>query len=47
MWLAWSLRATHPGPRWIRERLVPAWIWIGLAVLCGMAIHWIVRRFRR
>lgn len=47
MWLAWTLRATSPGPAWIREFLVPAWVTIGLLVLAGLAVRWLVRRLRR
>jgi hypothetical protein len=47
MWLAWTLRASHPGPAWIRRWLLPAWTVIGLAVLCGYAVRWILRHIRR
>jgi hypothetical protein len=43
MWLAWSLRATQPGPAWMKTVVLPIWTDVGLAVLCFLAIRLVVR----
>jgi len=45
--VAWFVGRDRPQPTWLKDYLIPAWRWVGTAILFTFIGVWLVKKFKK